>query len=70
MLYKLILKTRQDIKVKNVSTNNMSSDTKLSKFQMPKIIWLGAFLGKTLGNLGKKVLLNLAVCLVKGICLN
>ena len=45
----------------------MSSDTKLSKFQLPKKIWLGAFRGKTFGNLGKKVWLNLAVYLVKGV---
>ena len=38
----------------------MSMDVKLSKSQLGKIIQSEGFLGKTLGNLGKKVLLDLA----------
>ena len=37
----------------------MSMDVKLSKSQLEKIIQSEGFLGKTLGNLSKKVLLDL-----------
>ena len=45
----------------------MSKDIKLSKSQLAKIIQSGGFLGKMLGNLGKKVLLDLAVPLAKDV---
>ena len=49
----------------------MSTDIKLSKAQLSKIIELEGFLGKTLGNmigsLGKKALLDLAVPLTKNV---
>ena len=51
----------------------MSTDIKLSKAQLSKIIQSGGFLGKTLGimmgNLGKKALIDLAVPLAKLIVL-
>ena len=43
----------------------MSTDVRLSKAQIPKIIQSTGFVGKTLGNLGKKVLLDLAALLAK-----
>ena len=45
----------------------MSTDIRLRKAQISKIIQSGEFLGKTLGKLGKKVLLDLAVCLAKDV---
>ena len=45
----------------------MSTDVRLCKAQISKIIQLGRFLGKTLGKLGKKVLLGLAVPLAKDV---
>ena len=45
----------------------MSTDIKLSKSQLAKIIQPGGFLGKTSGNLGKKVLIDLTVTLAKDV---
>ena len=45
----------------------MSADIKLSEAQISKIIQSGQFLGKTLGNLGKKVLADLPVPLAKDV---
>ena len=45
----------------------MSTDIRLRKAQISKMIQSGGFLGKTLGKLGKKVLLDLAVCLAKDV---
>ena len=45
----------------------MSTDLKVSKVQISKIIQSGRFLGKTLGKLGKEVLLDLAVPLAKDV---
>ena len=42
---------RQTIKVKNAIGNNMSTDRKLSKAQISKIIQSGAFLGSLLSKL-------------------
>ena len=42
-------------------------DINLSKAQWSKLIKSGGFLGKTLGNLGKKVLLDFAVPLIKDV---
>ena len=52
--HKLFLTIRQKTKTKNASANNMLMDIKLSKSQLPKIIQSNIFLGKKLGNLGKK----------------
>ena len=49
--HKLSLTTRQRTKLKNAVENNMSSDIKLSKAQISKMIQSGGFLGKLLGPL-------------------
>ena len=49
----LFLTTRQATKLRNVIENNMSTDIKLSKAQISKIIVSGGFLGKLLGPLLK-----------------
>ena len=45
--------TRQTTKLRNAINNNMSTDIKLSKVQIKKIIQSGGFLGKLLGPLLK-----------------
>ena len=45
----------------------MSADIKISQAQLAKIVQSGGFLSKTLGNLGKSVLLDLAVPLAKDV---
>ena len=62
--YELFLTTRQKTKIKNAFANNMSTDIKCRKSQLAKIIQSGEFTGKTLGNLSRKVLLDLALPLV------
>ena len=42
----LLLTTRPTTKLKNAIENNMSTDKKLSKAQISKIIQSGGFLGK------------------------
>ena len=49
----LLLITRQKTKIRNAFNNNMSTDIKLSKTQINKIIQSGGFLGKLLGPLLK-----------------
>ena len=44
----LLLITRQKIKLRNAFNNNMSTDLKLSKAQISKIIQSGGFLGSLL----------------------
>ena len=46
--HKLLLTTRQKTKVRNAFNNNMSTDLKLSKAQINKIIQSGGFLGSLL----------------------
>ena len=59
------LTIKKQTKIRHTFTNKMSTDIKLSKAQLSKIIQSGRLLGKTLGNeigsLGKKALLELAV---------
>ena len=43
--HELLLTTRQKTKVRNAFNNNMSTDLKLSKAQISKIIQSGGFLG-------------------------
>ena len=43
--HELFMTTRQKTKLKNVFNNNMSTDLKLSKAQISKIIWYRGFLG-------------------------
>ena len=49
--HQLLLTTRQTTKLRNAIENNMSTDIKLSKAQISKIIQSGRFLGKRLGPL-------------------
>ena len=51
--HELLLTTRQKTKIRNAFNNNTSSDVKLSKAQINKIIQSGGFLGKLLGPLLK-----------------
>ena len=44
--YELLLTTRQKTKIRNAFNNNMSTDLKLSKLQIDKIIQSGGFLSK------------------------
>ena len=53
--HELLLTTRQKTKVRNAFNNNMSTDLKLSKAQINKIIRSGRFLSKLLGPLLKTV---------------
>ena len=49
----LLLTTRQTTKLRNAIEDNMSTDIRLSKAQISKIIQSGGFLGKILGRLLK-----------------
>ena len=49
--HELFLRTRQTTKLRNAIENNMSTDIKLSKVQIPRIIQSGGFLGKIRGPL-------------------
>ena len=51
--HELLLTTRQTTKLRNAIENNMSTDIKLPKVQISKIIQSGGFLGKLLGSLFK-----------------
>ena len=42
-------------------------DINLSKYQLPKLVQSGRFLGKGLGNLDKRILLDLAVNFTKDV---
>ena len=63
MPYELLLKTRQKTKLRNAFNNNISTDLKVSKAQMSKIIHSGGFLGSLLSKLAgplRKVAIPLA----------
>ena len=51
LIYELLLTTRQTTKLRNAIENDMSTDIKLSKAQISKIIQSGGNLGKLLGPL-------------------
>ena len=55
--HELLLTTRQKTTIRNAFNNNMSTDLKLSKTQINKIIQSEEFLGKLLGSLLKTGLL-------------
>ena len=44
LLHELFLTKKQTIKIKDLFANNMSTDTKLSKAKLPKVIQSGGFL--------------------------
>ena len=62
----LLLTTRQRIKLRNAFNNNMSTDIKLSKAQISKIIQSVGFLGSLLSKLAG-LLMKHAVPLAKNI---
>ena len=49
--HELLLTTRQKTKLRNVFNNNMSTDLKLSKTRISRIIQSGRFLGSLLSKL-------------------
>ena len=62
--HELLLATRHTTKLRNATENNMSTDIKLSKPQISKIIQSGGFLGKILGPL-LKTRLSLSKSVIK-----
>ena len=64
--HELLLMTRQKTKLRNAFNNNMSTDIKLSKAQITKIIQSGGFLGSLLSKLAGP-LMKVAVPLAKNI---
>ena len=62
--HELLLTTRQKTKLRNALNNNMSTDLKLSKAQISKIIQSGGFLGSLLSKLASP-LMKIAVPLAK-----
>ena len=66
MPHELFLTTRQKTKIRNAIAKNMSTDIKLSKAQLSKMIQSGGFLRNVLSNLGKKkVITDLAIPLAR-----
>ena len=63
--HELFLTTKQITKIRNAFANNMSTDAKLSKAQISKIIQSGGPFGSRLANLGKKPLTNVAISSVR-----
>ena len=59
------LTTRQMTKIRNVFAKNMSTDIKLSKSQISKIIESGGSFGSWIGNLGKKAPTNITISLAR-----
>ena len=64
--HELLLTTRQKTKVRNAFNNNMSTDLKLSKAQISKIIQPGGFLGSLLSKLAGP-LIKVAIPLAKNV---
>ena len=55
--HELLLTTRQKFKLRNAFENNMSTDVKLSKAQIFKIIQSGGFLGSLLNKIASPLFL-------------
>ena len=64
--HELLLTTRQKIKLRNAFNNNMSTDLKLSKAQISKIVQCGRFLGSLLSKLAGP-LMKVAIPLAKNV---
>ena len=64
--HELLLTTRQRTKLRNAFNNNMSTDLKLSKAQISKIIQSGGFLGSLLSKLAGP-LMKVAIPLAKNV---
>ena len=54
--HELFLTTRPTTKIRNAFANNMSTDIKLIKSQISKVIQSGGSFGSWIANLGKKAL--------------
>ena len=63
--HELFLTTRQTTKIRNAFANNISTDIKLSKAQISKIIQSGGSFGSWSVNLGKKALTNIDIILAR-----
>ena len=59
--HELFLIIRKEPKIRNALASNMSTNTKLRKAQISKLIQSRGSFGSWLGNLGKKVLKNNAI---------
>ena len=66
LLHELLLTARQKTKLRNAFNNNMSTDLKLSKAQISKIIQSGGFLGSLLSKLAG-LLMKVAIPLAKNV---
>ena len=64
--HELLLTTRQKIKLRNAFNNNMSTNSKLSKAQISKIIQSEGFLGSLLSKLSGP-LMKVAIPLAKNV---
>ena len=64
--HELLLTTGQKTKLRNAFNNNMSTDLKISKAQMSKIIQSGGFLGSLLSKLAGP-LMKVAIPLAKNV---
>ena len=64
--HQVLLTTRQKTKLRNAFNNNMSTDLKLSKAQISKIIQSGGFLGSLLSKLAGP-LMKVAIPLAKNV---
>ena len=64
LLHDLLLTTRQKAKLRDALNNNISTDLKLSKAQIFKIIQSGGFLGSLLSKLAGQ-LMKVAIPLAK-----
>ena len=64
--HELLLTTRQNTKLRNAISNNLTTDIKLSKAQIKKLIQSGGFLGKLLSKLAGP-LMKVALPLAKNV---
>ena len=64
--HELLLTTRQNTKLRNAINNNLTTDIKLSKGQIKKLIQSGGFLGKSLSKLAGP-LMKVAMSLAKNV---
>ena len=64
--HELLLTTRQKTKLRNAFNNNMSTDLKLSRAQISKIIQSGGFIGSLLSKLAGP-LMKVAITLAKNV---
>ena len=64
--HELFLATRQSTKLRNAINNNLSTDVKLSKAQLKKLVKSGGFLGKLLSKIAGP-LMKVAMPLAKNV---